>query len=258
MIIRVFLYLALLSLSACATQIKQTAPEESGAPLKLQFQRLALTPEHGAHPVEKTELKIGDIALTANHDSLVSLVIRLASVSPVSHAAIYVGDDIFVEAVAPNVRKITVAELVEEQSVIAVYRHPELTEEQRARLREIALAGVGRSYNFIGVALQAPFMVTRRVCEIPFIPGLVRQTCYGSLAILQMPLFEDETSFCSQYVLGVFQDAGVPLAKARAHWVSPRDLMHMRENDVPGFDPYLPLHYAGHLKQSPPLAIQQD
>lgn len=135
--------------------------------------------------------------------------------------------------------------------MIAVYRHPNLTDEQRERLRAIALEGVGRSYNFLGVALQAPFMVTRRACELPLVPGLVRQTCYGTLAILQMPLSENDTSFCSQYVLSVFEEAGVPLSNARAHWVSPRDLMHMREGDVPGFDPYLQLHYVGHLKQAP-------
>ncbi len=256
----IILLLSLL-LSACATQVTRVdnlnhEDETIATPsLKLKMQRLALAPKSGAQAIEKETLEIGDIVLTADDGSLISFAIRLASISPVSHAAIYVGDNIFVEAVAKGVHKATIEDLIEEQTVIAVYRHPELTDEQRERLKSIALDGVGHSYHFVGVALQAPFMVTRRACEIPLMPNLTRQACYGTLAAVQMPFPGGDKSFCSQYVLNVFQEAGVPLTDARAHWVSPRDLMHMRENDVPGFDPHLQLRYVGHLKQAP-IALQ--
>lgn len=100
-----------LMLTACATQIKPvetSSHDEAGAkptlPVKVQMQRLALAPREGAHAIAQDTLEIGDIILTADDNSLISFAIRLASMSPVSHAAIYVGDNTFVEAVAKGVR----------------------------------------------------------------------------------------------------------------------------------------------------------
>ncbi len=243
-------------LSSCATQITQTSSDHERIRPALKFQRLALTPKSGAHLIKKEALEVGDIVLTANDDSLISFAIRLASMSPVSHAAIFIGEETFVEAIADGVHQTSIDDLIEHQTVIAIYRYPELTDKQRENLRATALAGVGKRYNYIGVALQAPFMLTRRVCEVPLlVPGAMRQICYEVLASAHMPRLGKEASFCSQYVLDVYQRAGVPLTEARPHWISPRDLMHMREDDVPAFMPHLQLDYVGHLKQAP-LAMQ--
>jgi hypothetical protein len=38
----------------------------------------------------------------------------------------------------------------------------------------VALEKVGRSFNFLGVAMHLPFAVNRRLCELPMMPEAVR------------------------------------------------------------------------------------
>ncbi len=43
--------------------------------------------------------------------------------------------------------------------------------------------------------------------------------------------------FCSEFVSEAFVRAGHPLTLAQAAWISPSDLLHMREGDVATFKP---------------------
>ena len=54
--------------------------------------------------------------------------------------------------------------------------------------------------------------------------------------------------FCSEFVSEAFVRAGHPLTLAQAAWISPSDLLHMREGDVATFKPETQLQYVGHLK----------
>ncbi len=45
-----------------------------------------------------------------------------------------------------------------------------------------------------------------------------------------------------------FVRAGHPLTLAQAAWISPSDLLHMREGDVATFKPETQFQYVGHLK----------
>ncbi|MDR0251041.1 MAG: distant relative of cell wall-associated hydrolase [Burkholderiales bacterium] len=220
--------------------------------MRLKFQQHALAPKGGPRTIEDGELQAGDILLSADDNDLISASIRLVSLSPVSHAAIYIGNGSIVEAVQRGVLLRTVADMRDEQSVVAVYRYPNLDETQRETLRHLALLHIGNRYNFVGVVLQAPFMLTRRLCETPVLPGQVRHGCYHALGVVQMPPLDPEGMFCSQFVLEIFREAGLPLTDAASHWVSPGDIMHMREGDVPSFKAIRALEYVGHLKARPP------
>jgi hypothetical protein len=243
--------LSFLLLSGCAVQ--NVSDEDENPQLRLQFQQRALTPKGGSRDIEEGELQTGDILLSADDNDLISAGIRLVSLSPVSHAAIYIGNGGIVEAVRPGVLLRTTADMRDEQSVIAVYRYPNLDDTQRETLRHLALLRVGNRYNLVGVALQAPFMLTRRLCETPVFPGQVRHGCYQALGTLQMPPLDPEGMFCSQFVLEIFREAELPLTDAASHWISPDDIMHMREGDVPSFKATRALEYVGHLKARPPL-----
>ena len=60
------------------------------------------------HYIDSSKLRPGDILLCTDPDGRVSKIIRQATQSPYSHAAIYIGDGEFVEAVGLGVRRFMV------------------------------------------------------------------------------------------------------------------------------------------------------
>ena len=64
--------------------------------------------------------------------------------------------------------------------------------------------------------------------------------------------------FCSQFVLEAYRQAGAPLSDVDPRWVSPADLLHMREGDVATLAASRPLRYVGHLKYTAPTVAVSD
>lgn len=242
---------ALVLLGACATSIAEQGahPEAPGA-VALTFQRKSLTPTDGGRFATPDDLQIGDILLSAD-PGVASAGIRLLTTSPVSHAAIYVGDGEVAEALRGGVRLRSMHRVLEEESVIAVFRHPGLDAERALRLAGFARDQVGKPYDYFGVMMHAPFALQRRACELPGVPTLLREACLSTLATLQLIQGGDDRFFCSQFVLESYQAAGLPITRARPHWVSPEDIMHMRAGDVSSLPVEQPLVYVGHLKFTP-------
>ena len=241
--------LVLVALAGCATAIR---PLESGAAV-MGFQNLALNPRNGGQLVTSDDLQPGDIILTATN-GLNSLGIRLATLSPVSHAAVYLGNHVVAEAIGKGVQLRTVGELVAEEATVVALRHPQLTAEQAARIKAFAAKHEGGRYNYVGVMLQAPFALERRVCELPLVPSLVRDFCIRGVASVQLGLGSNEQFFCSQFVLEAYRFAGLPLTDADPRLFNPGDLLHMREGDIPSVRIHQSLLYIGHLK-APPEAV---
>lgn len=235
----------LLGLTACATRF-EAAP---GKPLPgLQVQnRLLLTPGNGGLRIGADALRAGDLLLSSTN-SLTSVGIRMLSVTPVSHAALYVGDGQVVEAVASGVRLRSTADFVADEGTIVAFRHPGMSDAHAEALRAFSLAQVGKKYNTVGVVLQAPFTLQRQFCELPVVPGLVRDACIRGLAAVQLGAARNDRFFCSQLVLLAYQRAALPLTTADPLLVSPADLLHMREDDVPSVRTEQALQYVGHLK----------
>ena len=245
-----------LSLIGCATEIKPHA--DSGAPT-LAFQNLslnpALNPANGGQLVDATALRPGDIILTADN-GIKSSGIRLITLSPVSHAAVYMGRlngvDVVAEAVGEGIRQRSVADLVAEESTIVAFRHPQINPTHVDRMNVFMARHVGQKYNYLGVMLQAPFAIERRACELPLVPSLVRDFCLRGVAAVQLGLGRNDQFFCSQFVLEAYRSAGLPLTDADPRLFSHGDLLHMREGDVPSVRIHQALQYVGHLKSPPP------
>ena len=240
---------SLLAIAGCATRItdQPMAGGEAGSGKAITFQRKSLAPTDGGRLVSPEELQPGDILLSADK-GVASAGIRLFTVSPVSHAALYVGDGEIAEALRGGVRLRTMARVLEEESVVAVFRHPALDDERALALRRFAREQVGKPYDFVGVMMHAPFALQRRVCELPGVPTVLREACLSMLATFQLIHGGDDRFFCSQFVLESYRAAGLPLTRARPHWVSPEDIMHMRAGDVSSLPVEQPLVYVGHLK----------
>lgn len=233
--------------AGCATRVEGAAPG-TAAPLPgLSFQNPALDPGNGGQLIGADQLRSGDIVLSAT-DGITSAGIRLLTLAPVSHAAIYIGPEGVAEAVGHGIVVRPMQTLLAEEAVVVAFRHPSLDAAQAERVRAFALGRVGEPYNHLGVMLLAPFSLERRVCELPLIPDGVRDFCIRGIASVQLGAGSNDRFFCSQFVLEAYARAGLPITDADARLVSPADILHMREGDVPSVAIRQPLRYVGHLK----------
>jgi uncharacterized protein YycO len=235
-------------LVSCTTQfVKPTAGTQSAG--IIQIQSASISPKNGGQFIEVSELQVGDILLTAT-TGVASVGIRAATLAPVSHAALYVGDGQVVEAVVKGVQMRSMVRFLDEESTVVAFRHPKITAENANGLKTFAVNQIGKSYNHVGIVLHAPFAIERRICELPLIPGVIREACLRGLAQIQLGAMRDNSFFCSQLVVAAYAAAQTPLVETDPRFVSPGDLLHMRENDVPSLSPKEKLMYVGHLKTS--------
>lgn len=245
---------AALLLAGCASRFE--ASPDGGLP-RLNVQSSVIAPGNGGDLITPAALEPGDILLTSVA-TLGSFGIRLGTFSPVSHAVVYLGDGQIAEAVGDGVRSRAIAEVVDEEQMVVAFRHPGMDAAHAERLRAWALTQVGTQYNTVGVMLNAPFVLNRRICELPLIPGPAREFCLRGFAMVQLGGSRNDQFFCSQFVLEAYNQAGLPVTTADPRWVSPADLLHMREGDVPSIPSTQPLRYVGHLKYNPPPVITAD
>jgi hypothetical protein len=237
-------------LAGCATRFY----DEGGppAPPRLQVQNPGLHPHNGGLGVDAGALRPGDIILSAGN-GLASLGIRLATMAPVSHAALYVGEAQVAEAVGEGIRRRGMDRVLEEESTVVAFRHPRVRDEHVERMQAFVQETVGQKYNLVGVMLQAPFSIDRKLCELPLAPSLVRDFCLQGLGAVHLGLGRDDRFFCSQFVLEAYRRAGLPLTAADPRLLTPGDLLHMREGDVPSVRSHEALQYVGHLKFQPAI-----
>lgn len=255
---RYALILLLAALSAgCATSVQQvSSTANTGESVTLRFQKSALEPANGGRLIESAALRPGDILLSAAN-GVTSAGIRLMTLAPVSHASLYIGDQQIVEAVGEGVRRRTLSETLDEEAVVVAFRHPQLQTEHGEKIRSFALQKVGSRYNHLGIVLQAPFTLERRLCELPLMPDVVRDACMRGIATIQLGTSDNDRFFCSQLVLESYRQAGLPITDADPRWISPADILHMREGDVPSIKIHQALTYLGHLKMPAPVLVTQ-
>lgn len=239
-----------LLLSACAMDVRRSegsSDKDSPGQAEIVFQNSSLTPLNGGRIADASMLEPGDIILSAGK-GITAIGVQLFTVAPVSHAALYVGEGQIIEAVGQGVRRRSLKDALEEEAVAVAFRHPALLPEQAGKIREFAEAQVGKRYNHLGVLLQAPFSIERRVCELPILPSIVREFCIRGVAMIQLGAVSNRSFFCSQFLLEAYRVAGLPITDADPRWISPADILHMREGDVPSMRAHQALTYIGHLK----------
>jgi uncharacterized protein YycO len=250
---------AVLAVQGCATQITvQPGATEADAPTaRLQFQNHDIAPAAGRARLAEQDLRPGDILLSSG-PGLVAAGVQLVTLASVSHASLYVGDSRIVEAVSPHVRVRHLDDVLDEERMVLVLRHPDLTAEQARAVSGYALARTGTGFNFVGAGLHVPLTVSRRACELPLVPPAVRDACIRSFGLIQHAAPGDRV-FCSQLVLEAYRQGGVPITSANPRLISPVDILHMREGDVSPVKVSKPLQLVGHLKYQPAtLAVREQ
>jgi hypothetical protein len=250
----IFIRLAVLalcaSLIACATDVKLDPRQ---GPPTINVQNKSLDPSNGGELITPRVLQTGDILLSAAN-GINSAGIRAITFSPVSHAALYVGKGQIIEAVGEGIRQRSVQDFILDEATIVAFRHPKLDGVQAALIQKFAEKHVGTKYNTAGIVLQAPFTLERKLCELPILPSAVRDACIRGVAAIQLGPVPNDQFFCSQFVLEAYKAAGLPLTDADPRLVSPGDLLHMRQGDVPSIKIHQALQYVGHLKALPVVA----
>lgn len=251
-------------LQGCATQFAPragSAPREAHAApgdLELRFQHSFIAPSGDDAFIAQGELRPGDILLTSM-SGFRSVAIRLMTFAPVSHVAIYIGDRQVVEAVGSGVRVRGIDELLQEEAVVLALRYPDLSAQQARSIKEYALEKSGAGFNYLGVTLHVPLSIGRRLCELPLVPSPLRDACIRSMGVINQMATSEGRLFCSQLVLQAYRHAEVPMTDADPRLISPADILHMREGDVPSVRIHKQLRYAGHLKypSTTTVALQQ-
>jgi len=243
-------------LAGCATRFSEDDRPASPVP-RLQVQNPGLQPSVGALNMASELLAPGDILLSAA-DGATSLGIRLMTLAPVSHASLYMGEDKVAEAVGEGIRQRAMPRFLAEEATVVAFRHPGVRREHVEKMQAFVAETVGQKYNYVGVLLQAPFSIERRMCEVPFTPSLVRDICLQGVGAAQLGLGRSDRFFCSQFVLEAYRRAGLPLTEADPRLLSPADLLHMREGDVPSVRTHQALQYVGHLKFQPVPALPEQ
>jgi hypothetical protein len=245
-------YLISLCLAGCTTQVtpEKSADNHRPLPLQIAVQNKSIDPGNGGILIDERTLRPGDIILSATN-GLNSTGIRAITLSPVSHAALYVGRGQIIEAVTSGVSQRSVAQFMQDEATIVAFRHPKLDGIQAALIQKFAEKHLGTKYNTAGIVLQAPFALERKLCELPLMPALARDACIRGIAAIQLGPVPNDQFFCSQFMLEAYKAAGLPLTDADPRLISPGDLLHMRQGDVPSVKIHQALHYVGHLKAPP-------
>lgn len=247
-------------LQGCAMQLDIRAgsgsddPENVSMHPVLLIQHSSIAPKGDDALLSQEDLRPGDIILTSA-PSLTSASIQLMTWAPVSHAAVYIGNDQVVDAVHPGVRVSSMREVLAEADMALAFRYPGLNAEQARDIRAFMLEKVGTQFNYLGVTLHMPFAIERKLCELPLVPSDIRDLCIRIIGGIQHLASSERAFFCSQLVLQAYRHAGVPITDADPRLISPADILHMREGDVSSVRIHNQLRHVGHLKYPPPVTV---
>ena len=198
---------------------------------------IPLDPGAGGRSIGTSALHSGDIIVSTTRQ-FASRIIRLGTLSPVSHVMLYVGDGKVIEAVGSGVRETTLAAAIDDSILAVAYRHPQVDATRAAAIVAHARSRVGNPYNVAGVAFQGYRILNP-------LPGAVIEVIGRRLGV---EVGQAGAVYCSELVLECFERAGVPLAGSRPAQSTPDAVVQIARSN---------LSYVGHLKaEDVPLGIQ--
>jgi V8-like Glu-specific endopeptidase/cell wall-associated NlpC family hydrolase len=198
---------------------------------------IPLDPGAGGRSIGTSALQAGDIIVsTTRHWT--SRIIRLGTISPVSHVMLYVGDGKVIEAIGSGVREVTLAQAIDDAILAVAYRHPQLDASRAATVVAHARTHVNNPYNYAGVAYQGYRILNPLPAAVIDVIGRRLGVEPGQAGAV----------YCSELVLEAFQRAGVPLTSGTPSQSTPDQVVQIARSN---------LSYVGHLKaEDVPLGIQ--
>jgi cell wall-associated NlpC family hydrolase len=181
---------------------------------------VALTPGTGGGLcIAGNVLQAADIIVSTTAQFM-SGVIRLGTMSVVSHAALYAGGGSVIEAIQAGVTQHSLDAAMADDVLAVAYRHPAMNALIAASIIAYAKKQVGQPYSAFGAAM-APYST---LCVTA-----------GSQAA---------GFFCSELVAEAYRQAGLPLFDVPASCVTPENVAEIAQRC---------LFYVGHIKGNPTL-----
>ncbi len=178
-----------------------------------------ITPGYAGMTFDATQLVVGDIVVTSA-DSAISQAIRSRTGQAGSHAALYVGDGMVIEAVTDGVTRNTLSYTLGQTDFAAAYRMPGLSPANRTQIKAFADGAVAREVG------------------------------YDFRAIATLQNWQDpDRLFCSELVFEAFASAGKPLGNAGQS--TPGQITTLSGIEYLG---HLPARRDGHTSSSRSLA----
>lgn len=168
----------------------------------------------GGWCIPPEELRPADIIISTSSAGI-SAFIRIATVSVVSHAALYIGDGMVIEAIGEGVSKRRLTNALADSKLAVVYRHPDVTSESAKKVVAFASNQVGKKYSASGAALSADKFLCRVVGP------------------------QEAGFYCSQLVAEAFKAAKIPLSTLPSQCITPQDVVNVA---------FQRLIYVGHIK----------
>ena len=179
---------------------------------------IALTPANGSGIcISFSALRPADIIVSTTK-AMVSSAIRLGTMSVVSHAALYAGDQIVIEAIGGGVTKHGIQDALADDVLTVAYRHPAMSAAIARAIIAFADKQVGQPYSRIGAILS---------------PDHVLCVIAGN---------RSSGFFCSQLVAEAYRQVGLPLFDVPSQCVTPDDVVEIAQHR---------LAYVGHIKGDP-------
>jgi hypothetical protein len=200
---------------------------------------IPLDPGVGGRSIGTDALDPGDIILSTTAAGI-SEAIRAVTDSPVSHSAIYIGDNQVVEAIGDGVILRSLDTALEDDSLAVAYRHRDMTPEKAAKVVEFLKdqARQKRSYDRWGLVRAAPGQLARAICN--HLPADARRRCLEGASRLRVGTDDKDAFYCSELVLEALSRAGLSLSNVEQSWSSPGQILDLHYNGL--------LDYVGHLK----------
>ncbi|WP_168204234.1 papain-like cysteine protease family protein [Aliikangiella coralliicola] len=196
---------------------------------------IPLDPGEGGMSISIEALSPGDIIVsTARH--IVSYVIRLGTLSAVSHAMLYVGDGKVIEAVGDGVREVGLEQALNGALIAVAYRDPRVNSAIANQIVNYAKTRIGNPYNYAGVAYVGYSILN---------PG--KSMLINAIADrLGLRIGQAGATYCSELVFDAYEQASVPLG-VRPSTSTPDDIVDLFGDR---------LDYVGHLlAEDVPLGI---
>ena len=220
---------------ANAMEVEESMSADAAAAYPLA---IPLDPGAGGRSIGVAALKAGDIIVSTTR-AFASRIIRLGTVSPVSHVMLFVGDGKVIESVGSGVRETTLDAAIADAILAVAYRHPQLDAARAAAVVAHARSRIGNPYNIAGVAFIGYRMLNP-------LPAAVIEAVGRRLGVEPG---QAGAVYCSELVLECFERAGVPLTVgARPAQSTPDQVAQFARSS---------LGYVGHLKaEDVPMGIQ--
>jgi V8-like Glu-specific endopeptidase/cell wall-associated NlpC family hydrolase len=197
---------------------------------------IPLDPGEGGRSIGLDALQPADVIVSTTGQA-VSYVIRAGTFSAVSHAMVYAGDGMVIEAVGGGVREIQLSQAIGDAILAVAYRDTRVNSTSARAIVEYARSRVGNPYNYAGAAFTGYRMLNPLPARI--IDGIAGR--FG------LEPGQAGAVYCSELILEAFERAGIPLVASRPGTSTPDDLVQLSRSV---------LAYVGHLKgEDVPLGI---